>query len=65
MAVRTEDQCCGCATPGYQCLGRTCPNRAVTIVTCDHCDEELQDEIYEVDGEDLCEDCLKAMFRKE
>jgi formylmethanofuran dehydrogenase subunit E len=33
---------------------------------CDKCGYEIPDgEIYEVDGEELCEDCLKEMFRKE
>jgi formylmethanofuran dehydrogenase subunit E len=33
---------------------------------CDRCGGEIpDDEIYEVDGEELCEDCLKEKFRKE
>lgn len=62
---KIEDQCCGCAVPGYPCLGPTCPNRNVKVYYCDKCGEELGDEIYEVDGEELCEGCLKDKFRKD
>lgn len=58
-----ENQCCDCATPGYPCLGRSCSLSRVEVHYCDHCEEEL-DEIYDVDGEELCEECLKEMFRR-
>ena len=61
--LKVENRCCECATPGYPCLGATCPNRNVEVYYCDECGEELE-EIYEVDGEELCEDCLKDMFRR-
>lgn len=62
---RIEDQCMGCAVPGYPCLGASCPNRNVEVYYCDRCGAEIGDDLFEVDGEDLCEDCLKEMFRKE
>lgn len=62
--IRIEDHCCDCAVPGYPCAGEACPRRHVKVYYCDHCGEEL-DEVYEVDGEHLCEDCLKKMFLKE
>ena len=62
--VRIENQCCHCAVPGYPCLGSSCPNLRVEVHYCDKCDNELED-IYEVDGEELCEECLKDMFRKD
>ena len=62
--VRYENHCCDCATDGYPCLGRACSRRNVEVYYCDHCGEEL-DEIYDVDGEELCEECLKEMFRRE
>lgn len=62
---RIEDRCCGCAAPGYPCEGNSCPNKNVRVYYCDKCGEEITDEVYEVDGEDLCEDCLKKMFLKE
>lgn len=64
MAIRVENRCCDCATDGYPCRGSSCPNRAVEVYYCDQCKEEIE-EVYEVDGEDLCEDCLKGIFKKE
>ena len=61
--VRRESHCVGCAVPGYPCLGSSCPNLKVEVHYCDHCDEEIE-EIFVVDGEELCEECLKNMFRK-
>ena len=58
--IKTVNECVNCGLP---CLGDTCPNRHVTRCYCDRCGDET-DELYEVDGEDLCEDCLKDMFRK-
>jgi hypothetical protein len=64
--TRYEDHCCGCATDSYPCQGSSCPNRNVKVTYCDKCGAELpDDEIYEVDGDDLCEDCLKERFLKE
>lgn len=63
--MKVENQCCHCATPGYPCLGSACPNRNVEVFYCDECGEEIEDDIYEVDGAELCEECLKKMFKKE
>ena len=61
--VRIENHCRGCAVPAYPCLGASCPYRNVEVHYCDKCGEELED-IYDVDGEELCEECLKEAFRK-
>ena len=61
--IKYENQCIGCTSMGLPCMGSTCPNRKVPYYYCDKCDEEL-DEIFEVDGEELCEECLKDMFRR-
>ncbi len=61
--VRYEDRCCDCAVPGYPCQGSSCPNRNVPVYYCDKCGDEL-DDIYDADGEELCEDCLKDRFRR-
>lgn len=58
-----ENHCCDCATPGYPCRGSSCPNRRVPVYYCDKCGAELN-EVYEVGNEELCEDCLKDMFRR-
>ena len=62
--VRYENRCCGCAVPGYPCLGSSCPNRNVPVYYCDKCGDEIDGDVYEVDSEELCEDCLKDMFRR-
>ena len=62
--TRYEDRCCDCAVPGYPCLGSSCPNRNVPVYYCDKCGEEIDGDIYDVDGEELCEECLKDMFRR-
>ena len=59
------NMCRGCATEGYPCRGSLCPDRNVIVYYCDGCDCEIEDDVYEVDGRDLCEDCLKDEFRKE
>lgn len=61
---KIENQCVGCP-PNMGCMGNACPHRNVEVIYCDKCGSELwADEVYLVDGEDLCEDCLKDMFRK-
>ena len=59
--VKVESGCVDCGLP---CLGTSCRNYRVLILRCDRCHDEV-DELYEVDGEDLCEDCLKDEFRKD
>ena len=61
--VKIENHCCDCATPGYPCQGASCSLTRVEVHYCDKCGEEL-DEIYEVEDEELCEYCLKEMFRR-
>ena len=61
--IRIENHCCDCAVPGYPCRGSACPLTHVKVHYCDHCDVEM-DEIFDVDGEELCEECLKDMFRR-
>ena len=62
--LRVENQCCDCATDNYPCIGELCPNRNVPVYYCDECGFEIDGDVYEVDGEELCEDCLKDMFKK-
>lgn len=64
--VKTESHCVGCTSLGMRCIGDSCPNRDVSHYYCDKCGDELTyDEIYDVDGEELCEFCLKQMFKRE
>ena len=50
-----DNRCCICDAP----------EGIAEVTYCDHCDRKLDtEEIFMVDGEDLCEECLKDMFRK-
>jgi hypothetical protein len=65
--TKIENHCCSCATPGYPCLGNACSLINVELHYCDKCDPKCEsplDEIYDVDGEELCEECLKEKFRR-
>lgn len=59
---RIENHCVGCPKE-MGCMGSACPNREVKVTYCDCCGEQI-DEIYDVNGQDLCEECLKETFRK-
>ena len=59
--LKTVNGCVDCDLP---CIGSACPYRYEVVMYCDRCLEDV-DELFEVDGEDLCEDCLKKEFRKE
>ena len=61
--IKVENFCIGCASDSYPCMGDACPRRNVEVHYCDQCDEKIE-EVFEVDGEELCEECLKDMFRK-
>lgn len=58
--VQYENDCVDCGLP---CLGDSCKYRNVPHYYCDECSEELED-IYDVDGEELCEDCLIDRFKR-
>ena len=62
--VKIENHCCDCAVPAYPCRGDLCPLTRVEVHYCDTCGSELDEAIYDVDGEELCEDCLKDLFRR-
>ena len=61
--IKYENECCGCATESYPCMGSACRNRNVPHFYCDKCGEDVE-ELYKVDGEELCEECLKDNFEK-
>ena len=63
--IRYENECCDCAVQGYPCKGDLCKNRNVPHLYCDDCKEE-QEELYELDGKELCDDCaLKRLDKVE
>ena len=59
--IRIENDCVDCGAK--HCLGDSCPFRNVEHRYCDKCDEEIGNDYYDVDGEELCEYCLKEMFK--
>lgn len=65
---RYENRCCNCATPAYPCLGENCPERNVLVYYCDidKCKAEIEEgDLFEVNGKDLCGECLRKKFKKE
>lgn len=58
MASRYENQCVSCDT----CIGSHCPKRNVAIIVCDDCGDDIEGDLYEAEGDDLCESCLKARY---
>ena len=60
--IKYENECVDCP-PEMGCLGNSCPNRKVPHLLCDRCGEDVE-ELYKVDGEELCEECLKDNFEK-
>ena len=62
--IKYENRCCDCATGSYHCLGATCSLLNVPITYCDECGDEIAGDVYEVDDEELCEECLKERFKR-
>ena len=61
MAKEITDECVNCGMP---CLGDFCRYKNVVRYYCDKCNNEFEsDELYDVDGDMLCEDCLKGRFQ--
>lgn len=50
----TESECQDCGLP---CIGRACKYYEVTRYYCDRCGAE--ETLYELDGFELCIDCIK------
>lgn len=61
--VKYEDECCGCATENYPCLGSDCSNRHVKHLYCDECNDDVE-ELYDFECVQLCKECLLKKFEK-
>jgi hypothetical protein len=64
--ITYENHCVSCATESYPCIGNSCPNRHVKVLTCDCCGEEV-DKLYRSDylGDvDYCADCALKEFEE-
>lgn len=55
------NECCGCASPGYPCLGDRCNRRHTIKYVCDICGtDDLDEDDIETDlltNEDVCRWC--------
>ena len=54
---RVQNDCVDCA---MHCIGNACKYRNVVHYYCDKCGNE--DTLYDVDGTELCKDCLLEAF---
>ena len=61
--TKLVDMCCDCANG---CGG--CGRKRVPMPFCDVCGEMFGDtipgDVYDVDGEEICEECLKERFKR-
>ena len=58
--IRFVDECVCCDLP---CVN--CGLRNVERLYCDECEHEIEDEYYDLDGEDVCPDCLSSLLIEE
>lgn len=58
-----SNDCCGCASPGYPCIGDRCSLRHVLHLTCDECGKE-KEYLYNDSGFEICEDCLLKKYER-
>lgn len=59
--TRVEDDCVNC---GFPCMGKNCENSHVTHYYCDKCGDACDgDDMYELDGQELCSDCLLELTK--
>ena len=65
MARKHIETCVGCTSMGLPCRGRSCSNyNGAYEYTCDECEKEYEpEELYDVDGEMLCADCLLNRYQ--
>ena len=65
MSKIYEDECCGCATESYRCVGSACPCRNVPHYYCDKCEQEFDaDELYDTENGELCAECILEQYKK-
>ena len=55
---RIINRCVDCGLP---CIGSSCLYRNVQIYYCDSCPDKNAE--YQINSEDLCEDCLKDYLK--
>ncbi len=66
--IREENQCLGCRDIRGWCEGDSCKNRHYKVYICDKCGTEDVSELYEWEGQELCEECFDEVvddFKRE
>ena len=61
----TANECVGCATEGYPCMGDACSRRNAVHYQCDGCKQEFPPEElfdFDLEGTELCAECLLKKF---
>lgn len=61
-----ENDCCGCDSALYPCIGNACKLKHNPHYYCDECgDEFYPNELYkyDFDEEELCSSCLLSKFK--
>ena len=61
--IKYENQCCGCAVPGYPCIGNSCPYVNVPVCYCDVCDNDTLAE-YDIERGHYCERHAKEYLQE-
>lgn len=62
--VRYENDCCGCASEGYPCIGSSCPLRHVPHLFCDGCPSE-EETLFSIDEYEFCRSCLSEYLAEQ
>ena len=58
---KVENDCVDCGLP---CIGEGCEHYNVTHYYCDKCGDECDgDDMYELDGQELCQYCVLELTR--
>lgn len=64
MGIKRKSGCVGCAVSRGFCMSGACPiGGSYTVLECDLCTSE-QDELWYVQGDYLCLDCIKDAIDK-
>lgn len=60
--IKYEDECCGCSSSAYPCIGSSCPRLNVAKYSCDECNGD--DQLYYYDERELCLSCIEQLLEK-
>lgn len=65
--ITIENECVGCSSPSYPCIGDSCPNRNIEVVRCNTCKDDLYTYIDgENEDEHFCIECaIDKLYEKE